>query len=143
MLVLVGGACIIWHFRYSKRNSARGDGSSIEDDPKADMKYRNQAFDGGDMIETAPAAPDDKPNGTTTTTTDGTENGGYESFRMIVNLILQPTHFDEFNDDIPKQCLQIYSKITKSQCSNIRIGGELNRRRRVVEDVIAFAEYGR
>nr|KAG5706273.1 hypothetical protein BaRGS_026055 [Batillaria attramentaria] len=82
MLVLVGGACIIWHFRYSKRNSARGDGSSIEDDPKADMKYRNQAFDGGDMIETAPAAPDDKPNGTTTTTTDGTENGGYESFRM-------------------------------------------------------------
>ena len=63
MLVLVGGGCVIWHFRYSTRSGRQGAG--LEDggpQKAAPHVYHNQAQD----VEMEETPADDRANGAAT-----------------------------------------------------------------------------
>ena len=88
MLIILGGGCLIWHFRYSRRDqNSRGRASGIEDDPKktSEQLYHNQAFD-NPRTDVEPA--DDWANGSASTAEAATaagsdeENVGNESVKM-------------------------------------------------------------
>ena len=90
MLVVLGGGCLIWHFRYSRRDqNSSGPASGIEDGPKktSEQLYHNRrAFDNPTAdVEAA----DDMGNGSAASTAEAAtaagsdqENVGYESFKM-------------------------------------------------------------
>lgn len=92
MLVLLGGGCFIWHFRYSRRERDRNGRSSIEDDPKkTSVQLYNPAFDDSAADTENVETPEDKVNGSTsaavvteavTTVEDDQQGDGYETFRM-------------------------------------------------------------
>ncbi|KAK7089678.1 uncharacterized protein [Littorina saxatilis] len=93
MLVVVGGACIIWNYRYSKRSRSGNSSersSSIEDDLKkpSPHMYANEAYVSSHVVTPADIemveTPDEKTNGSAAVTDgdDGEKNGGAESFRM-------------------------------------------------------------
>lgn len=77
MLAVVGGGCVIWHFRFSSRNEAqrqRKDG--FEDRlPAEDKSRKNQGFAGDIEVEMKAGR---FGNGTTSSTTE-TVDGNVEA----------------------------------------------------------------
>ena len=88
MVVVVGGACLVWHFRYSRRGQLSGRGAEEDLKKPSPHLYDNGAFAGKsatdmEMAETT-TVPVENGTGSGAGTEDeaGGKNGEVESIRM-------------------------------------------------------------